>query len=368
MRAFQNPYRIPPVDPPGVGPAARDFHRSLPGYAATPLIRRPDLARALGLGDLYVKYEGPRFGLGAFKGLGASWALHRLQALRPSGLGTVSTASEGNHGRAVAWSARLAGIPCVIFLPSHAAPERIENIRREGARVVLVDGTYEDAVRRCAEESEREGWQIISDVGYEGYLEIPPLVVEGYATLYEEVDEALAAGSLARPDVVLIPGGVGGILHAGVDHYRRQRPVPALVAVEPSEGDCLTESIGSPGGGPAVSRGNRQTGMACLNCAEVSLPSWPPIRAGVDLFLAIDDAWAEEGVRRLHQAGPGGTVVDAGTSGAASTGGLIALMEAPELAEVRVRLGLGPSTVALTICTEGPIDRAAFESIIGAGA
>src|SRR5262249_37407094 len=154
------------------------FHRGLPGYAPTPLIRRPALARALGIGDLYVKYEGTRFGLMAFKGLGGSWALHRLLETRPGTFTTVATASEGNHGRAVAWAARLMKVPCVIFLPSHAAPERIENIRSEGATVILVDGNYEDAVRQCDRESRARGWQIISDVGYEGYLEIPPLVVE----------------------------------------------------------------------------------------------------------------------------------------------------------------------------------------------
>ena len=366
MRSVINPFRVPPAGPPGTPPAARAFHRSLPGYEPTPLVRRTDLARALGLADLYVKYEGPRFGLGAFKGLGASWALHRLEALRPEGLGTVSTASEGNHGRAVAWSARLAGLPCVIFLPSGAAPERIENIRREGARVVLVDGTYEDAVRRCDEESARNGWQIVSDVGYDGYLEIPPLVVEGYSTLYEEADDTVRALGLAPPDVVLIPGGVGGILHAGVEHYRRRRPPPAIVAVEPAEGDCLTESISSPSGAPAVSRGSRRTGMACLNCAEVSLPSWPVIRAGVDVFLALDDQWAEEAVRRLYRAPAGTTPIAAGISGAAATGGLIALIESSDLAAARAHLGLGPSTVALAICTEGPIDRAAFDRVMQA--
>jgi len=339
----------------------RDFHRTLPGYEPTPLIRRPVLAQALGLSELYVKYEGPRFGLGAFKGLGASWALHRLSQLQPGTIATVSAASEGNHGRAVAWAARLQGISCVIFLPSHVATERVENIRREGARVMLVDGSYEDAVHRCDAESRERGWQVISDVGYDGYLDIPELVVEGYGTLFQELEDQLDASGWPQPDVVLIPGGVGGILHAGVVHYAHRPAGPRVVGVEPSSADCLTTSLESPDGRPTVATGDGATTMACLNCAEVSLSSWPAIRAGVDAMIAIDDRDAEEGVRLLHRAAPGDTALEAGTSGAATTGALAALMRDPWLRSLRDRLELGPSSRVLVLCTEGAINRAEFE-------
>jgi len=344
--------------------SVRGFHRSLPGYTPTPLVRRTALARRLELGDLYVKYEGTRYGLMAFKGLGASWALHRLLETKGALFDTVSTASEGNHGRAVAWAARLMRQPCVIFLPSHAAPERIENIRREGARVVLVDGSYEDAVRRCDDESRANGWQIISDVGYNGYMEIPLLVAEGYSTLYLEADEQIAGNQWPAPDVVLIPGGVGALLHAGVDHYRTRDPGPKVVGVEPAEGDCLTESLASPGGAPATSRGSGRTSMACLNCAEISLPNWPPIRRGVDLMVTIDDGYAEEGVRRLYHADPDERALEAGTSGAATTGALIALMTDPRFREAREFLGLGRESVVQVLCTEGAIDRKEFDRVV----
>ena len=174
MRYVVNRFREDGVFPAPSRDPIRAFHRSLPGYALTPLVRRPALARALGVADLYIKYEGTRYGLQAFKGLGASWALHRLLETRRGSFTTVAAASEGNHGRAVAWAARRMNVPCVIFLPARVAPERIENIRGEGATIVLVDGNYEAAVRQCDAESNRQGWQIISDVGYEGYLEIPP--------------------------------------------------------------------------------------------------------------------------------------------------------------------------------------------------
>ena len=364
LRYVINPYREAGVFPQPDREPIRSWHRTLPGYAPTPLVRRTALAREIGLADLYIKYEGTRFGLGAFKGLGGSWALHRLLESRPGTFTTVSTASEGNHGRAVAWAARLMEVPCVIFLPAKAAPERIANIRSEGATVVLVEGTYEDAVGRCDRESRERGWQIISDVGYPGYLEIPPLVVEGYSTLYREIDEQLLADRWARPDVVLIPGGVGGILHAGVDHYRATSQPPRIVGVEPREGDCLTESLLAPGGQPATSLGSRQTNMACLNCSEVSLPSWPPIRRGVDALLAIEDRFARDAVRRLYRAAADEVSLEAGASGAAATGGLIAIMTDPRCQALRRHLGLGPGSVALTICTERAIDRREFEETV----
>lgn len=366
MRAVRNQFRDPGMRPSPPDPGVRAFHRTLPGYEVTPLVHRPALAKRLGLKDLYVKYEGTRFGLMAFKGLGGSWALHRLLQTRRGRFDTVATASEGNHGRAVAWAARLMKVPCVIFLPARAAPERVANIRGEGARVVMVDGSYEDAVRACDEESRTRGWQVVSDVGYEGYMEIPPVVVEGYATLYQEVDEQLTANGLPAPGVVLVPGGVGGILHAAVDHLRRDGGGPTLIGVEPFEANCLTASLASADGMPASATGTGRTGMACLNCAEVSLPSWPPIRAGVDAMLAIDDRFAEEGVRLLHHAEDGDQALAAGTSGAATTGGLLALTQSAEGRALADELGVGAGTVALVVCTEGAIDRAAFDRIVAA--
>ncbi|MEZ4457255.1 MAG: pyridoxal-phosphate dependent enzyme [Gemmatimonadales bacterium] len=274
----------------------------------------------------------------------------------------MATASEGNHGRSVAWAARLLGVPAVIFLPEHAAPERVANIRREGADIVLVAGNYEDAVHRCDEESRRRGWQIVSDVGYDGYLEIPPLVVEGYSTLFGEIDHQLAEAGWPAPGAVAIPGGVGGVLQAGVDHYRARVPGPRVIGVEPREADCLTESLRSPDGQPTASRGSGRTGMACLNCREVSLPSWPAIRRGVDALVGIEERYAEEAVRLLYQA-PRAESLEVGTSGAASVGGLLALMTDPACAEARSALGLGADTVALAVCTEGAIDRPAFERL-----
>ena len=247
---------------PAPSSAAREFHRTLPGYAPTPLVDCQPLADSLGLRSLHVKDESHRFGLNAFKALGASYAMHRIA--RPAMI--VSAATAGNHGRAVAWSAGRLGCSAKIFVPAITVPARIETIRREGADVHVVSGSYEDAVHQCDRESRANGWQVISDVGYEGYMEIPKWVVEGYQTLFLEYEDQRDQPA----DVVFIQAGVGGLLCAAADHFRAQKG-PAIVSVEPDSADGLLESISSPDGSPQVSKGAQNSIMAGLNCVEVSL-------------------------------------------------------------------------------------------------
>ena len=203
-------------------------------------------------------------------------------------------------------------------------------------------------------------------MGYDGYLDIPNLVVEGYGTLFQETDEQLDSAGWKAPDLVLIPGGVGGILHAGVVHYAHRPGGPRVVGVEPSSADCLTTSLESHDGRPTQATGDGATTMACLNCADVSLSSWPAIRDGVDAMIAIDDRDAEEGVRLLHRAAAGDTALEAGTSGAATTGALAALMQDSRLEGLRKHLDLGRSSRVLVLCTEAAINRAEFERCLSA--
>ncbi|HTB12105.1 MAG TPA: pyridoxal-phosphate dependent enzyme [Bryobacteraceae bacterium] len=309
MRFAENRFREPgPFAAPSN--AAREFHRSLPGYAPTPLIDCRPLADSLGVRSLHVKDESHRFGLNAFKALGASWAMHRLA--RPDAIFSAATA--GNHGRAVAWSARRLGRPAKIFVPSITIPARIAAIRSEGAEVRVVDGSYEDAVHLCDGESRAHGWQVISDVGYEGYMEIPKWVVEGYETLLLEYEDQRDHA----PDVVIVQAGVGGLLCAAAEHFGAQKGLQ-IVSVEPIAADALLESISSPDGTPQVSKGPQNSIMAGLNCSEVSLTAWPSIRRGVDLFVAIEDHLTIEAMKLLAAAG-----IDSGESGAAGLAGLLA--------------------------------------------
>ena len=364
MRATVNPFFQPAAGAGAPDEAALTFHRALPEYRPTPLQHCAGLASQLGLGAIYVKDESQRFGLSAFKGLGAVWALHRVRA-RNSGPMTIAAATEGNHGRAVAWAARQLGLPAVIFIPEHAAVARVDNLRRQGARVELVPGNYDDAVRRCATESAIHGWQVVSDTGYEGYTEIPEWIAEGYSTLFHEADEQLRIAGLEPPDLVVIQAGVGALLHAAVAHFRAAAPAPILVAVEPVSADALQASIESPGGGPVPARGRQDSIMAGLNCGNVSLTAWPVVRRGVALFLTVTDAFAEDAMRRLAR--PAGTDprIVAGETGAAGLAGLLALRSAPELAPAREWLALGPSRRVLVVNTEGATDPEAYRRIVG---
>jgi diaminopropionate ammonia-lyase len=364
MRARVNPFLVPERVAHGSREAVRGFHRGLPGYTPTLLHRLPRFAESVGLGDVYVKDEGTRFGLLAFKALGASWALHRLRERNPS-FTTVSAATEGNHGRAVAWSARRLGLDAVVFIRASAAPFRVERLRREGARVVLVDGSYDDAVAQCARESAGQGWQVVSDTGYDGYLEIPHWIAEGYSTLFEEADEQLTARGLPAPDLMIVQAGVGGLLHAAVDHCRALPEPPILVCVEPADADPLFESINTPDGDPVPSRGRQRSIMAGLNTGRPSLSAWPSIRRGVELFLAIDDDWAEDAMRRLASPADGDPAIEAGESGAAGIAALLALTGSRELGLARDFLRLTRRRRAMVIVTEGATDPEGYQRIVG---
>lgn len=368
-------------------PGPRAFHRSLPGYAPTPLVDRPDLARELGLARLWVKDESSRFGLQSFKALGASYAVYRLLAARwrerfpgrplPDPFGpaeaaalgpmTLATATDGNHGRGVAWTARRLGLGAVVYVPAGTAPARIARIRAEGAEVVVADGDYDVAVERCAAEAEAAGRTVVSDTSWPGYETIPAWITEGYLTLFEEVAEALAARREAGPDLVLLQAGVGALAAAGVMYYRRTRPGPAMVTVEPLDADCLVESALHAGGTRRRARGRLGSIMAGLNCGWPSALAWPVLKTGIDLFLAVDDDYARRAMRSLARPGAGGKAVESGESGAAGLAGLLALVGSPILAGERELLGLDSRTRALVISTEGATDPAGYAAVMAGG-
>jgi diaminopropionate ammonia-lyase len=347
-------FRKPGVPPEPSREAVLAFHRALPGYAPTPLHRLTELARSLGLRDLLVKDEGHRFGLKAFKSLGASWALERIRRAGVP-LSTVASATEGNHGRGVAWAARQLGLNAVIFMTTKASPRRIEAIRREGAEVVILEGTYEEAVRMCAERSAAEGWQVVADVGYDGYMEIPLWITEGYSTILQEVKEQSSALG-RRPDVVIAQAGVGGFAAAVMEHFGAETPRPRLAIIEPVEADPLLESAKSPEGRPTTSTGRQNTVMGGLNCSEVSLTAWPVIRDRADLYFSVTDDFALEAMRRYAAPAGNDPRVVAGESGASGLAGLLALTSVDALRGAREALGLGPESTVLVFITEGDTD------------
>jgi len=348
------------VDPSPSPPAVRDFHRSLPDYAPTPLVDLPALADELGVGSVWVKDESSRLGLPAFKILGASWASARavaertraanrtgasaldLDMLRTAAAGSglrLVTATDGNHGRAVAHMARLLGLAASIFVPAVMSPTTAAAIASEGADVVRIDSHYDDAVAAAARfAADHPARVLVQDTAWEGYEDVPGWIVQGYDTLLQEVDEQLGRA----PDLVAVPTGVGSLAQAVVSHYRRtDAPHPSVLSVEPDTAACALAGlvVGEP-----VTVATGSTVMAGLNCGTLSSLAWPVLRDGCDAAVAVTDDDALRAVEDLATLG-----VSSGPSGAATLAGV---RKALGEAERREALDLDGSSVVVLLSTE----------------
>jgi diaminopropionate ammonia-lyase len=399
---------------------AAAFHRALPGYGPTPLVEAPALAAELGVGRLFVKDESARFDLRAFKYLGASWAGFRAVAARTGYTGpatleglrsflalavaggdpgrrlgalTLITATDGNHGRAVARTARLLGLPARVYVPKGVPDVVIDRINAEGALLTVIDADYDGAVMAARANAEAEadaeteadaeaggaegrgaaggaagddaatsgGGVLIQDTAWDGYELVPSWIVAGYETLFAEIDAQLAAAGAApfggaRTGLISVPVGVGSLAQAAVAHYRRsglpreQRPL--LLSVEPDTAACVLRSLADGG---LASVPTAATVMNGLNCGTPSSIAWPYLRDGLDAAIAVTDADAREAVAALSSAG-----VTAGPSGAAGFAGLRAALTGAGASSRRRDLGLdaGGPPVIVCLSTEGPLEAA----------
>lgn len=294
-----------------------------PARGTTPLREAPALAASLGLSRLMVKDETARWGLNAFKIAGAGYALDRWRGASGGASPplTLVTASAGNHGRAVARVARERGLACRVFVPANAHAGRIRAMRADGADVVQLDGSYEDALDRAAAESRAPGTLLVSDTASAAAApapadreSIPALIVRGYTRIFAEA----AAAWPAPPDVVVVQGGVGGLVAAAAGWMRTVLPGAYLIAAEPEGADCLRASARA---GRAIRLpSTRATSMIYLRCAEPSAAAWPLIAPGVDAFVAVTDREAEDAVRALAAEG-----IETGVSGACGLAALTAV-------------------------------------------
>lgn len=352
-----------------------DFHKNLPGYQPTPLLLLSHLAKRFNVAEIFLKNEASRLGLPAFKILGASWAV--FQALRQKLKATVNDlrtlqdvgnivgekhalrfvcATDGNHGRALARVGRMLGIPARIHVPAGITEQRMEAIEVEGG-IVVMGGTYDESLSRAAEDA-ASGGLLIQDTAWDGYEEIPLWTVEGYSTMFWEVDDALNEKLVKPPTHVIVQIGVGSLADAVVRHYRRKglREQPAIIGVEPEGSDCVLESVKA--GHMVHIPGEQRSIMAGLNCGTASSVSLPNLQSGINCFLAIEDDRAREAVRLLADEG-----VASGETGAAGLAGLIELFDQRN-ERVRTKLNLDPHSRILLISTEGITDRDQHNKIL----
>jgi diaminopropionate ammonia-lyase len=355
---------------------------SWPGYDETPLHDLNGLAAAAGVARLWYKDEAGRFGLGSFKALGGAYAVQRIlieqiegetgaKEVTPGDLlagtyreitdrVTVTCATDGNHGRSVAWGAQRFGCRCVIYIHAGVSDGRKQAIERYGATIVRTAGNYDDSVRQAAADAAAKGRIVVSDTSYPGYMEIPRQVMQGYTVM---ADEALRQhGTADLPTHIFIPGGVGGFAAAVCAHYWEslQDRRPRMVVVEPEQAACILETVRA--GRPTAVHGDLETIMAGLACGEVSLLAWEVLEQGLDDVLTVPDAAAAECMRLLARGVGGDPRIVAGESATAGLAGLLIALADPQSASA---LGLGPESRVLLFGSEGATDAAVYQEIVG---
>ena len=369
---------------------ARAFHESFPQYTTTPLTRLDRMAAYLGLKEVYVKDESYRFGLNAFKVLGGSFAMARYIAgetgrdvselpysvltsdkLREEfGQATFFTATDGNHGRGVAWSANRLGQKAVVHMPKGSTQTRLENIAKEGAQVDIQEMNYDDCVRLAAKEAdETERGVIVQDTAWDGYEEIPSWIMQGYGTMAMEAGEQLKGYGCDRPTHVFVQAGVGSLAGAVVGYFTNLYPdnPPTFVVVEADAAACLYKGATAGDGDPRIVDGDMQTIMAGLACGEPNTISWDILKNHVKVFIAAPDWVAASGMRMLAAPIKGDAPVTSGESGAAPFGALAAIMTMEEYRDLRLEIGLDENSSVLLFSTEGDTDPERYKNIVWKG-
>ena len=371
---------------PRIAKEVRRFHKTIPLYQPTPLVKLKNLAGFLGVKAIWVKDESFRFNLGAFKGLGASYAFFWAMAERlnvPTDQWsfrtlmnaelhkqvsqiTCVTATDGNHGRAVAWLAKQLGCKAVVYMPEESSAARFRGIQEFGAQVSIISGNYDDAVRLAEKHALEKDWLLIQDTARPGYEHIPLRVMQGYMTMFDEAFEQIR-GDL--PTHVFIQCGVGSFSGACqaylAQRFREQRPV--FTVVEPTNAACYYESMAREDGRPHVVGGSLETIMAGLACGEPNPIAWEILRDYADIFIACADQVAMTGMRILGNPLPGDEKVISGESGAVTLGLLYHLLRDREYLPVRDALRLDETSSILLFSTEGDTDPEIYQRILSAG-
>ena len=357
---------------------ARAFHSSFPQYAPTPLAELSALAAQMGLKSLLVKDESQRFGLNAFKVLGGSYAIARRIAarlgLRPEemtfaalrsdaaraalGNAVFFTATDGNHGRGVAWTARELGCRAVVRMPKGTAKSRVENIRALGAEVTVEDCNYDGCVRLAARQArETAGGVLVQDTAWPGYTQVPLWIMQGYLTMALEADEQM----VAPPTHIFLQAGVGSMAAAVAAYFKQAHPQnpPKIILVEPTAADCFFRSAAN--GEITAVTGEMRTMMAGLACGEPSPIAWDILKRLTTAYLSCEDAAAARGMRALAQPLAGDKAIVSGESGASTLG---ALLDAAVDEKAREALGLDGNARVLLFSTEGDTDPVNYRRVM----
>ena len=369
---------------------ARAFHESFPQYSVTPLACLDQQAKRLGIAGLAVKDESYRFGLNAFKVLGGSFAMANYIAdetnkdvadctydyltsdelARDFGQATFFTATDGNHGRGVAWAANKLGQKAVVHMPKGSTKPRFDNIAAEGAKVTIEEVNYDECVRMAAAEADAcDRGVIVQDTAWEGYEKIPSWIMEGYGTMASEAAEQLAEAGVERPTHVFVQAGVGSLAGAVVGYFTNLFPdnPPIFVVAECAPAACLYKGAKACDGEPRIVGGDMPSIMAGLCCGEPNILGWDILRNHVRAFVSCPDWVTARGMRVLGAPEKGDPRVISGESGAVTSGLVMTLMQDPEYAELKEAIGLDENSSVLCFSTEGDTDPEQYRRIVWEG-
>lgn len=368
---------------------AKRFHESIDGYKETPLIKLDNLAKYMGIKGFYVKDESYRFGLNAFKVLGGSYCMARYLAKRlgkeneeltykqlisrevKEKLGNVTfyTATDGNHGRGVAWTANKLNQKAVVLMPKGSSLTRLNNIKAEGAEASITDLNYDDAVRLANKMAEENDGVMVQDTAWEGYVDIPTNIMQGYGTMALEAMEQLERYGVKRPTHIFIQAGVGSLAGGiqGIFASEFKENCPITVVVESDLADCYYKSAIANDGKPRFVGGDMATVMAGLACGEPNILGFEVLKNFSSCFISCPDWVSTKGMRILGTPIKGDKQVVSGESGAVTTGTLFEIMTNPELADLKDQLKLDENSEVLVFSTEGDTDPAKYKEIVWNG-
>lgn len=368
---------------------ARDFHQSFPQFTKTPLVNLDNLAKHLGVAGIYVKDESYRFGLNAFKVLGGSFSMGKYLAKRlgkdiselsyeklnsedaRKKLGDITfiTATDGNHGRGVAWTATQLNQKSIVYMPKGSSLTRLENIRKEGAKASITEFNYDDAVRLAASEAKENGWVMVQDTAWEGYEEIPTWIMQGYGTMASEALEQLKELNVEKPTHIFVQAGVGSLAGAVQGYFASvfKDECPITVIVEADEADCLYRSAIAGDGKPRAVTGDMPTIMAGLACGEANTIGWEVLKSYSSTFVSCPDWVSANGMRMLGNPIKEDKKIISGESGAVTAGLLKAIMTEDDMKELREQLNLDENSRILLFSTEGDTDPDKYRKIVWNG-
>lgn len=377
--------------PQGLPQQIRRLHSEIPGYKMSPLKSLPQLARRLGVGGIWVKDESERLTLNSFKVLGGSYAIYKRLLQRANlddkdvtlhdlvnltgplreklGHPVFATATDGNHGKGVAWAATNMGFHSVIYVHKLTTQGRIRAIERSGGEVVVVDGNYDDAVRQATLDARENGWEVISDTSWEGYEDVPKWIMQGYGTMLVEAQEQFAAQGITRPTHLIVQAGVGSLAAAAIGYYSVlfEDNVPLSMVVEPTQAAPLYKSMEINDGKPHSVGGDLDTIMAGLACGDPNPIAWETLYNCADYFAVCPDYVAAKGMRVYAVPLEDDPFIVSGESGAVTLGALMYTMEYPGASQLQRALGLNKDSQVLLINTEGNTSPDEFRSVVWEG-